>query len=322
MSISAEYLAAGNPSTSADGLRRLCFHDNTKVRRQLAENPNTPQDVLRALSWDKDPEVRASLASNSAVPPDTIEALCRDRDLNVRLLLSEGLHLPERILKLLAGDSNPYVRDRAEWTRSVKTMELQLRGEAFNREPGEQAKIGELMMNAGFFDQQRLNEMMRLAASERRPLGHVLLRETALPGWIVVRALKLQATIRQGQVSIADAVKLLSEALPNPPVRPLKNHGHALTLASPDITGYGAATGAVSTRKILKSNRQPLQSIIDLAQDAFIILDRQGRVVEWSTAAENTFGWLRQDIIGRLLTETVIPAEYAPDLRTRIATVS
>src|ERR1700737_3286754 len=50
--------------------------------------------------------------------------------------------------------------------------------------------------------------------------------------------------------------------------------------------------------------------ILDNALDSFIALDERGRIIEWSAQAEKTFGWIAQDVLGKLLTETIIPQRY------------
>jgi PAS domain S-box-containing protein len=50
--------------------------------------------------------------------------------------------------------------------------------------------------------------------------------------------------------------------------------------------------------------------IVDTAHDAFIGIDSAGRIVAWNAQAEATFGWTRNEIIGRNLAETIIPAAF------------
>ena len=50
--------------------------------------------------------------------------------------------------------------------------------------------------------------------------------------------------------------------------------------------------------------------IVDTAHDAFVGIDRAGRIVEWNAQATATFGWTRAEAIGRSLTETIIPPEF------------
>jgi len=50
------------------------------------------------------------------------------------------------------------------------------------------------------------------------------------------------------------------------------------------------------------------RSILDTAQDAFVAMDGEGRIIEWNRAAEDTFGWRRTQVAGRTLDEVIIPA--------------
>jgi PAS domain S-box-containing protein len=50
--------------------------------------------------------------------------------------------------------------------------------------------------------------------------------------------------------------------------------------------------------------------IVDTAHDAFIGIDSTGRVVTWNAQAERTFGWTRDEVIGRRLADTVIPPRF------------
>ena len=59
--------------------------------------------------------------------------------------------------------------------------------------------------------------------------------------------------------------------------------------------------------------------ILDAAHDAFVGMDGSGRIVTWNQQAEKTFGWSRQDALGRAASDTIVaPADrgrYARDLR-------
>jgi len=50
--------------------------------------------------------------------------------------------------------------------------------------------------------------------------------------------------------------------------------------------------------------------IVDTAHDAFVGIDSQGRIVDWNAAAEATFGWTAAEVLGRTLSEVIIPIEY------------
>jgi len=50
--------------------------------------------------------------------------------------------------------------------------------------------------------------------------------------------------------------------------------------------------------------------ILDTAHDAFIGMDTDSRIVNWNAQAEKTFGWTREEAIGRDITDTIIPPAY------------
>ncbi len=53
-----------------------------------------------------------------------------------------------------------------------------------------------------------------------------------------------------------------------------------------------------------------MRTILDTAHDAFITIDAKGVILDWNRQAEATFGWSREEAIGRLLAETIIPPQY------------
>jgi len=59
--------------------------------------------------------------------------------------------------------------------------------------------------------------------------------------------------------------------------------------------------------------RASMAAIFETALDCIITIDQKSRVTEWNPAAESTFGWTRDEILGMTLTETIIPSEYADD---------
>ncbi len=54
------------------------------------------------------------------------------------------------------------------------------------------------------------------------------------------------------------------------------------------------------------------RAILETALDAIVIMDHEGRVVEFNPAAEKTFGYERSEVLGRFLAEVIIP----PHLRS------
>ncbi|MFK3737714.1 sensor histidine kinase [Massilia sp. TN1-12] len=59
----------------------------------------------------------------------------------------------------------------------------------------------------------------------------------------------------------------------------------------------------------VQANEQRIHTIIDTAQDAFIGVDLDGRIVDWNTQARAMFGWSRGEAIGKPVALTV-PERY------------
>jgi two-component system sensor histidine kinase/response regulator len=63
-------------------------------------------------------------------------------------------------------------------------------------------------------------------------------------------------------------------------------------------------------QEALRHSEQRTRLIIDTANDAFVAMDARGDVIDWNSQAEITFGWKRDEIVGRSLAETIIPPQY------------
>lgn len=53
-----------------------------------------------------------------------------------------------------------------------------------------------------------------------------------------------------------------------------------------------------------------LEAMLASANDPVITIDEGGRIIDWNRAAERVFGWSRDEAMGRLLTELIIPAQH------------
>ncbi len=60
----------------------------------------------------------------------------------------------------------------------------------------------------------------------------------------------------------------------------------------------------------LQHNEARTRLIIDRAYDAFVAMDRDGNVIEWNLQAHKIFGYDRDEIIGKNLSESIIPLEF------------
>jgi diguanylate cyclase (GGDEF)-like protein/PAS domain S-box-containing protein len=55
--------------------------------------------------------------------------------------------------------------------------------------------------------------------------------------------------------------------------------------------------------------------ILDSARDCIITVDHEGRILEFNSAARRAFGYSRSEILGRAVTDTIVPPDLRDDLR-------
>ena len=75
-----------------------------------------------------------------------------------------------------------------------------------------------------------------------------------------------------------------------------------------------AAINAALHRKrseaAIKQSEEVRLLIMNAALDAIICIDTGGAITIWNLQAENMFGWEEEDILGKQLSETIIPGQY------------
>ncbi|GAT71437.1 PAS domain-containing two-component system sensor histidine kinase/response regulator [Planomonospora sphaerica] len=80
------------------------------------------------------------------------------------------------------------------------------------------------------------------------------------------------------------------------------------------MTAIGYQLGGVADRRKLRdtvqAGRDRLRQVIDTSVEGFISTDTAGHITEWNTAAERMFGRSRQEVLGRLVHETIVPPRY------------
>jgi PAS domain S-box-containing protein len=83
---------------------------------------------------------------------------------------------------------------------------------------------------------------------------------------------------------------------------PLETEGERLVLAAlRDVAARRAAD------QQLRASERRVRSILTSAYDAFISMNADGTVTEWNPAAEQLFGWTKEEAIGRPVADLVIP---------------
>ena len=66
------------------------------------------------------------------------------------------------------------------------------------------------------------------------------------------------------------------------------------------------------------SDRQ-LRDMLDAALDAHVVMDAQGRITRWNAQAEAMFGWRHDEIVGKVLADTLVPPEFRDAHRKGLA---
>ena len=144
--------------------------------------------------------------------------------------------------------------------------------------------------------------------------------ETASWGWRkMTSALVMGAAIPVMHYTGMAAASFTSSALV---------HGdltHALSISSLGIASIIVVTFAVLGLSLLTSlvdrrfSAQALEleaserryhQILESALDAFVGMDSSGLIADWNAQAETTFGWLRSEAMGQMLSQTIIPEHY------------
>jgi PAS domain S-box-containing protein len=66
-------------------------------------------------------------------------------------------------------------------------------------------------------------------------------------------------------------------------------------------------TGQIRAEEGLRDSERMARGIIDTALDAFVQMDERGVVIDWNRQAEAIFGWRREEAVGKLLAELIVP---------------
>lgn len=64
------------------------------------------------------------------------------------------------------------------------------------------------------------------------------------------------------------------------------------------------------TEDALLDSEEQIRAIFENAPDAIIVINNEGRIIKWNPEAEKLFGWKKEETVNRLLSETIIPAQF------------
>jgi PAS domain S-box-containing protein len=69
-------------------------------------------------------------------------------------------------------------------------------------------------------------------------------------------------------------------------------------------------TNRKEAEKQLVESKDRFRQILDTAQEAFVAMNGAGEVTAWNRAAEQTFGWPSEKVLGRPLADVIVPERY------------
>ena len=115
-------------------------------------------------------------------------------------------------------------------------------------------------------------------------------------------ALEVRATLRYDEPleSRAGAPNLKLTLVPVP----AESGGHVVCLGRLEVLAPPQPAGERAEQRI--------GSILETTHEAYVGMDSFGFITDWNTAAEELFGWRREEAIGRVLSETIIPPALRP----------
>ena len=97
------------------------------------------------------------------------------------------------------------------------------------------------------------------------------------------------------------------EFLSREPATPTGEQIERLSLAGAQLAAY-VAHQHIDDR--LRATEEASASIVQAALDCIITMDHEGRIVDFNPAAEATFGYSREDTIGEVLGDLIVPLEF------------
>src|SRR5215212_9566129 len=63
-------------------------------------------------------------------------------------------------------------------------------------------------------------------------------------------------------------------------------------------------------RRALEDVSRHARLLIDTANDAVVSIDERSIILDWNRTAERMFGWTREEAVGRMLTDLIVPPQH------------
>ena len=95
---------------------------------------------------------------------------------------------------------------------------------------------------------------------------------------------------------------------------PIEDSGAPITDDAGKLVGvvlvFHDVTESRRKERTIYESQERTRRIIETALDAVVEIGEDSRIIGWNPQAEQIFGWSAQEVLGCLLTETILPVEY------------
>ena len=79
---------------------------------------------------------------------------------------------------------------------------------------------------------------------------------------------------------------------------------------APEATAAPATLALDAARRALEDMSRRARLLIDTANDAVVTIDPASIIIDWNRTAERMFGWQRDEAVGQVLTELIVPPQH------------
>lgn len=66
----------------------------------------------------------------------------------------------------------------------------------------------------------------------------------------------------------------------------------------------------MQAEKALQDSEEQITAIFENAPDVVVVIDKEGRITKWNPQAEKVFGWKKNEVINKYLSDTIVPSQF------------
>jgi PAS domain S-box-containing protein len=174
-------------------------------------------------------------------------------------------------------------------------------------------RVLELLLSGQWTVETAADASSAITATRERP-PDLVLTDLVLPGmdgYDFLRQLRAEAGTRtlpviviSGLTEEADRLKALEAGANDYLIKPFSERELMLRVTTHLEMGF------LRREASLRESEAQLRAILEGALDAVVGMDASGKVIDWNQQAEATFGFAREEAMGRPLAELIIPAQF------------